>query len=57
MCFIPFGLDSMITLNCLHAIPLSSTLGGEIVKDELQKCYSTEGTACKIAMFVWFLRS
>ena len=47
----------MITLNCLHAIPLSSTLGGEIVKDELQKCYSTEGTACKIAMFVWFLRS
>ena len=38
-----------ITLNCLNTIPLSSTLGGD-VKDEQQKCHSTEGTACKFAM-------
>ena len=40
----------MITLNCLNTISLSSTLGGDVVKDELQKCHSTEGTACKFAM-------
>ena len=49
MCFIPFGLDSMITLNSLHTFSFPSTLGGD-VKDELQKCHSTEGTAYEFAI-------
>ena len=48
MCFIPFGLDSRITLNSLHTFSFSSTIGGDM-KDELQKCHSNEVTACEFA--------
>ena len=47
---VPFGLESRMTLKCLHTTPFCSTLGGDVVKDEVQKCHSTEGTARKLVL-------
>ena len=33
-----------------HNSFLFYTLGGDVGKDEVQKCHSTEGTACKLVL-------